>query len=79
VLICFGLYRGGNRYEMHFESFSDGAAVPRAQREAHARAAAQRFADRLEHYVRLAPYNWFNFFNYWAVEADPTSSDTPRG
>jgi predicted LPLAT superfamily acyltransferase len=26
---------------------------------------AQRYADRLEHYTRVAPYNWFNFFPFW--------------
>jgi predicted LPLAT superfamily acyltransferase len=25
----------------------------------------QRYADRLEHYCRLAPYNWFNFHDFW--------------
>lgn len=78
VLICFGLYRGGNRYELHFEQFSDGAAVPRAERQAEAAQAAQRFAGRLEHYTRLAPYNWFNFFDFWAAETPPTL-DPPTG
>ncbi|GAC1627726.1 MAG: acyltransferase [Nevskia sp.] len=79
VLICFGIYRGGNRYEMHFESFSDGAAVPRAERQAQALATAQRFATRLEHYVRLAPYNWFNFYDYWAVEDGQPNQKTHHG
>ena len=26
---------------------------------------AQRYADRLAHHARLAPYNWFNFYDYW--------------
>jgi predicted LPLAT superfamily acyltransferase len=25
----------------------------------------QRYVERLEHYVRLAPYNWFNFYPFW--------------
>jgi predicted LPLAT superfamily acyltransferase len=24
-----------------------------------------RYAARLEHYCRLAPYNWFNFYDSW--------------
>lgn len=76
VLICFGLYRGGRRYEMHFEAFSDGASVPRALRAAHAQAAAQRFAERLEDYVRQAPYNWFNFYDFWADAPNPTGPPT---
>ena len=25
----------------------------------------QRYADRLAHYARSAPYNWFNFYDFW--------------
>jgi predicted LPLAT superfamily acyltransferase len=25
----------------------------------------QRYLARLEHYARLAPYNWFNFYSFW--------------
>ena len=28
-------------------------------------AAGCYYADRLTHYCRLAPYNWFNFFDFW--------------
>jgi hypothetical protein len=24
-----------------------------------------RYVARLEHYARLAPYNWFNFYSFW--------------
>ena len=26
VVLCFGLYRGGNRYDLHFETFADTLA-----------------------------------------------------
>ncbi len=68
VVLCFGLYCGGGRYELHFERFLDGAAVPRPQRAAFVEQCAQRYAARLEHYARSAPYNWFNFYDYWADE-----------
>jgi len=29
------------------------------------RVAMQHYADRLTHYCRSAPYNWFNFFDFW--------------
>src|SRR3546814_257517 len=35
VVLVFGLYQGGNRYDLHFEGFSDGEAVPRTRRAAH--------------------------------------------
>jgi predicted LPLAT superfamily acyltransferase len=25
----------------------------------------QRYVARLEHYARLAPDNWFNFYSFW--------------
>ncbi len=24
------------------------------------------YAQRLEHYCRQAPYNWFNFYDFWS-------------
>ncbi len=65
VVLCFGLYRGGRRYDLHFEAFASSLDIPRAGREAAVAAVVQRFADRLAHYVRLAPFNWFNFYDLW--------------
>jgi hypothetical protein len=65
VVLAFGLYRGGNRYDLAFESFSDGLHIPRAERAQALSALIRRYATRLEHYARLAPYNWFNFYDFW--------------
>jgi predicted LPLAT superfamily acyltransferase len=65
VILFFGLYLGGNRYDLHFELFEADPAVERRQRAARIALWAQRYADRLAHYCRLAPYNWFNFYRYW--------------
>jgi predicted LPLAT superfamily acyltransferase len=75
VILGFGLYRGGRRYSAHFELFSERLQVPREQRAAALQDCAQRYAHRLEHYARLAPYNWFNFYDYWADEAHTESPD----
>ena len=69
VVLCFGLYRGGNRYDLYFEPFADTVAVERTRREEHLREVTARFAGRLEHYAREAPYNWFNFYDFWQTEA----------
>jgi len=69
VVLCFGLYRGGNRYDLYFEPFADTLAVERTRREEHLREVTARFARRLEHYTRDAPYNWFNFYDFWQTEA----------
>jgi len=70
VMFCAGLYRGGNRYDLYFETFADDIKLPRDQRKALLREHAQHFASRLEHYTRLAPYNWFNFYDFWHRSAD---------
>ena len=72
VVFCAGLYRGGNRYDLYFETFADEIKLVRDQRPAQLRELAQRFAARLEHYTRLAPYNWFNFYDFWHRPADDT-------
>ena len=65
MVLAFGLYRGGNRYDLRFEAFCDGEVVPRARRAAHLAALIRGYAARLEHHARQAPYNWFNFYDYW--------------
>lgn len=65
VFFMTGLYLGGNRYQIHFEPLADFSNTPREEREAAMRAAQQRYAERLSHFCRLAPYNWFNFFDFW--------------
>jgi predicted LPLAT superfamily acyltransferase len=65
VLFMTGLYLGGNRYRIHFEPLADFSAVPRGERDTAIAAAQAAYVARLEHYCRLAPYNWFNFFDFW--------------
>lgn len=69
VMFCAGLYRGGNRYDLYFETLADEIVLARPERAAQLRDWAQRFAQRLEHYTRLAPYNWFNFYDFWHCPA----------
>jgi len=67
VVLAFGLYRGGNRYELHFERFQFELPRDRQQRNAALVEVVQRFADRLAHFARMAPYNWFNLYDFWDV------------
>ena len=66
LLLTFGLHHQPNRYELYCEPFADPVTLPRARREEALREHVQRFAHRLEHYCRLAPDNWFNFYDFWA-------------
>ena len=53
-------------YRLYFEPFAERIELPRRERAQHLAAWAQRYAQRLEHYCRKAPYQWFNFFDFWA-------------
>jgi predicted LPLAT superfamily acyltransferase len=66
IVLMVGLYRGGNRYDIHFERLADMRDVDRVNRNARIEEAMRRYVERLEHYCRIAPYNWFNFYDYWA-------------
>ena len=65
VVLMVGLYRGGNRYEMHFEKLFEPRDVERADRAGAIERAVRLYAQRLEHYCGQAPYNWFNFYDFW--------------
>lgn len=80
VMLAFGLYRGGNRYDLLFEPFSDGIVAPRQHRAEVLGELARRYAARLEHHARSAPYNWFNFYDYWHTPSarDGAPSNDPK-
>ncbi|MFZ3175802.1 MAG: acyl-CoA synthetase [Thiobacillus sp.] len=65
VLFMSGLYLGGNRYAIHFERLADFSALERSGRDAAIRGAVAAYAACLERHCRAAPYNWFNFFDFW--------------
>ncbi len=66
VVLMVAIYGGGNRYDLHFERLAQMPKLERGKRDAMIRECATRYAQRLEHYCRLAPYNWFNFYDFWA-------------
>ncbi len=68
VVLAFGLYAGGRRYDLYFERFDFDMPADRGKRAAVLATVVQRFADRLAHHVRKAPYNWFNLYDFWMAE-----------
>jgi predicted LPLAT superfamily acyltransferase len=68
VNLLFCLRRAGTNH-IYFEPFAERLGWPRAERDAALAREAQRFADRLEHYVRLEPLQWFNFYPFWREES----------
>lgn len=68
VYFMAGLYRGGHRYEVHFELLSGSADQPdqgRKDKDALMRELMARYVSTLERHCRAAPYNWFNFYDFW--------------
>jgi predicted LPLAT superfamily acyltransferase len=69
LILFWGLHVGRGRYRIVFERLEPPARVPRGERTAAVQACVQRYADRLEVHARAAPYNWFNFYDFWAEAA----------
>ena len=60
VVLMLGLYRGGRRYDIIFETISTMPADEPIEET------MRRYVARLEHHCRSRPYNWFNFYDFWA-------------
>lgn len=65
VYLMFCL-RQGRRYRLIMEPFAERIILPRAERKETLRGYVARYATRLEHHARAVPYQWFNFFDFWA-------------
>jgi predicted LPLAT superfamily acyltransferase len=83
VVFMAGLYRGGRDYDLRFVELADFSDLPGAgaagagARDVAIRAAIERYVATLEGLCREAPYNWFNFYDFWADADTPTSASTP--
>jgi predicted LPLAT superfamily acyltransferase len=68
LIVFFGIYLGGNRYEIHFELLAEQINLSRSNRQQDIQFWAQKYADILQKHILAAPYNWFNFYDYWQDE-----------
>jgi predicted LPLAT superfamily acyltransferase len=64
-------------YRLYFEPFAERIDLPRRERAQHLAAWAQRYAARLEHFCCKAPYQWFNFFDFWARSPRELPAERP--
>ena len=69
VLMFFCLWRGDAHYEIHFELLADRIDLNRSRRNAELQQWMQRYAERVEHHAISAPYNWFNFYDFWDLRS----------
>jgi predicted LPLAT superfamily acyltransferase len=65
IVLFSAVYRGACRYDIRFEPLPvDGAAGERALS---VDACCHAYAAWLAARCRAAPYNWFNFYDFWAL------------
>ncbi|CAA0100623.1 LpxL/LpxP family acyltransferase [Zhongshania aliphaticivorans] len=53
------------RYHIHFEPLSKGEISSRKQRETILATLMKKHVQRLEHFCKQAPWQWFNFYPFW--------------
>jgi predicted LPLAT superfamily acyltransferase len=69
AILTVALKNGRRRYDVHLETISTGAPVPRRERAKALEEQVQRYATRLEHYCKQAPLQWYNFYDFWGADA----------
>lgn len=65
VVFMAGLYLGGRRYQVRLAPVIDFGSVPLAGREAAIAQAQRAYVAHLAAACHAAPYNWFNFYDFW--------------
>lgn len=65
-VFLFACVRDTAGYRVVFEPFAERIELPRGKREAAIAVHAQHYANRLAEMCRKTPFQWFNFFNFWA-------------
>lgn len=56
----------GNGYDVSVEELVGDPGNDARDRDIIVRECATRYADRLAYHVKRSPYNWFNFYDFWA-------------
>ena len=84
VIVFFGIFKGGNKYELHFELLAEKIDLNRKSRQQDIQFWMQKYANILEKHIRKSPYNWFNFYDYWQEErnsppAEPSQKINRQG
>ena len=71
IYFMTGLYLGGNRYAIHLVPLNDFSQPSNVSRSVQIAAAQQAYVQALERFTTMAPYNWFNFFDFWDAPNKP--------
>lgn len=74
-LVMISCLRHGTGHVVRFDRLAEAVQLKRAGREEQLAAAAAQFASRLEALLVAAPYEWFNFFDFWTQGSQPHAAD----
>ena len=64
VYFMTGVFEGGNRYSVHLEPIVD-FSISAENKDTAVNQAVLRYVELLEKHCKNAPYNWFNYFDFW--------------
>ena len=67
----------GKQFRIIFRPFADPVKFPRGNRQGAIRGYMKQYADLLVEVLREAPYQWFNFYDYWG-DFEPVQRDMDR-
>ena len=60
-----GLYTGPGQYEIFIKQIADFSLVEKSARDKAIQDAMLKYVEEIEKYCHMAPYNWFNFYDFW--------------
>jgi predicted LPLAT superfamily acyltransferase len=68
-LLLLGCVREPQGHVVRFEMLAERVELPRGQRDRQLAELAARYCERIQALLVRAPYEWFNFFPFWAQGA----------
>lgn len=69
IVTFFALYRGNRRYDIYFRMLCEKPPSDYRTNQAALHPLVVSFAGMMEKRCREAPYNWFNFYDFWKGDA----------
>jgi predicted LPLAT superfamily acyltransferase len=69
-------YRKNGKVYFELVPFADQVTLARKDNNASLQAYAQQYASALERQAARVPFQWFNFYPYWAERKHDTASPT---
>lgn len=69
VYFMTGVFEGDNRYSVYLEPIVD-FSISAENKDTAVNQAMMRYVELLEKHCKNAPYNWFNYFDFWQENTD---------